>query len=184
MPLVAPGATAELAFDWPGLRQAGTMTRVFAMQLPDGETIGEPITLTLRYVVAATPRPAATNTLPPPPPTNPPPAGGLTDIYPGPTIGCQYQGANNMDYNCTLALGWGGAGTGRMTLYLDGQQVGAFNSAAGETMYYNVISRRCFGRSYNLRLVDDATLTQISRDFYFDPASNAGAFPGGAGCVQ
>jgi hypothetical protein len=183
LPQLETGAQDEVVFDWPGLRQAGTMTRVFEVRLPDGTRVGEPLTLTLKYVVAATPRPANTNTPVPPPATATQRPGGLTDVYPGPTIGCVYQGANSMDYNCTVGLGWGGQGTGRMTLYLDGQQVGAFNSAAGEQMYYNVISRRCFGRSYNLRLVDDATLTQISKDFFFDPASNGGSFPGG-GCTQ
>jgi hypothetical protein len=67
-----------------------------------------------------------------------------------------------------------------MTLSLDGQQVGAFNSAAGESMYYNIVSRRCLPKPYSIHLVDDATVTQISKDFYFDPASNGGLFPGGA----
>ena len=70
-----------------------------------------------------------------------------------------------------------------MTLSLDGQQVGAFNSAAGEQMYYNVVSRRCFARSYNIALIDDATATLAQGDFYFDPAPNASSFPGG-GCTQ
>jgi hypothetical protein len=184
LPAIEPGAQDQVSFDWPGLRQAGTMTRVFEVHLPDGTVVGNPLTFTFKYAVAATQRPANTNTPVPPAATATKPAAtGLTDIYPGPTIGCVYQGDGGIDYNCTLRLGWGGQGTGRMTLYLDGQQVGAFNSAAGEQMYYNVVSRRCFGRSYNLRLVDDATATQKSGDFFFDPVGNAASFPGG-GCTQ
>ena len=41
-----------------------------------------------------------------------------------------------------------------------------------------VPTQRIYG--INLRLVDDGTLSQISKDFYFDPASNGGLFPGGA----
>jgi hypothetical protein len=182
VPAVKPGEFIELQFDWPGLRQAGTATRVFELHLPGGTLVGEPVTFTFRYALPPTQRPAVTNTPVPPPATNPPPAGGLSDIYPGPVISCKYQGDNNMDYSCTVRLGWGGAGTGRMTLYLDGQQVGAFNSAAGEQMYYNVVSRRCFGRSYNIQLIDDATATSKQGDFYFDPASSAALFPG-AGCT-
>jgi len=82
-----------------------------------------------------------------------------------------------MDYNCTVKLGWVG-GSGRMTLYVDGLQIGAFNP--GESIFYNIISRRCLPKPYSLRLVDDGSLTQISKDFYFDPASNASLFPGGS----
>jgi hypothetical protein len=155
---------------------------VFEMRLPGDVRIGEPITLTYKYAVAATARPANTNTPVPPPPTATSSATGLTDIYPSATIACRYQGDNNMDFKCTIRLGWGGTGTGRMTLSLDGQTVGAFNSAAGEQMYYDVVSRRCFGRSYNIQLIDDATGTLKQGNFHFDPATNASFFPDG-GCT-
>ncbi|MCC6192000.1 MAG: protein kinase [Anaerolineales bacterium] len=182
VPGLAPAATAEVSFDWPGRRQPGDITRTFELRRPGDAAIGQPLTFTFKYVAAATQRPAATPvpTQPPPPPASPTPAAaGLSDIYPSAYVGCNYQGDGGMDYNCTTRLGWVG-GSGRMTLYVDGQQIGAFNP--GEAMYYNIISRRCFPKPYNLRLVDDGTLTQISKDFYFDPAGNGGLFPGG-GCT-
>jgi hypothetical protein len=180
VPVVAPEATIEVSFEWPGRRQPGQMLRVFELRRPGDLTIGLPLSFTYSYVPAATQRAAPTPTpvlptQPPAPPTRP--AAGLTDLYPEAYVGCAYQGEGSMDFNCTVKLGWVG-GSGRMTLYVDGQQIGAFSP--GESMFYNIVSRRCLAKAYNLRLVDDGTLTQISKDFYFDPGGNGGLFPGGA----
>jgi hypothetical protein len=180
VPVAAAEATVVVSFDWPGRRQPGEVVRAFELRRPADLAIGQPLRFTYRYVPAATQRPAPSPspglpTQPPAPPTRT--AAGLTDIYPEAYVGCAYQGEGGMDFNCTVKLGWVG-GSGRMTLYVDGQQIGAFNP--GEAMFYNLISRRCLAKAYNLRLVDDGTLTQISKDFYFDPAGNGGLFPGGA----
>jgi serine/threonine-protein kinase len=180
VPAVGLEAAVEVSFDWPGRRQPGQVVRVFELHRPGGLAIGQPLSFTFTYVPSATQRPAPSFTpaLPTQPPATPTrAAAGLSDIYPEAYIGCAYQGDGGMDFNCTVKLGWAG-GSGRMTLYVDGQQIGAFNP--GEPMFFNVISRRCLAKAYNLRLVDDGTLTQISKDFYFDPASNGGLFPGGA----
>jgi hypothetical protein len=176
VPSIAPSATAVVSFDWPGRTSAGETVRVFELHAPNELVIGEPLTLTLHYLPAATPRPTATNTpaLPTVTPTSA--AAGLTDIYPAAYVGCAYQN-NNMDYNCTVKLGWAG-GSGRMTLYVDGLQIGAYNP--GESIFYNIVSRRCLPKAYSLRLVDDGTLTQVSKDFFFDPSANGSLFPGGA----
>ncbi len=108
-------------------------------------------------------------------------AEAVTLIFPSAYIGCVYQGDGNMDYNCTVKVGWSGTGLGRMTLYLDGIQVGE-GFQATESKFYNIVSRRCLPRAYSIRLVDDATLTQITRDFFFDPSANGSLFPGG-GCT-
>jgi hypothetical protein len=149
---------------------------VWELRLPDGAVVGDPLTFSFRYAVIATP------TLPPPPTPTPAPVtptsavSGLTDVYPASVIGCVYQGANNMDYNCTFRLGYSG-GVGPFTLYYEGQRIGFFQP--GETMYYNVIGRRCSPASYNIRLVDDGSITQVSKGFFFDPSNAASAFPGG-----
>ena len=176
VPSVAVNGTAELSFDWPGRTSAGTTVRTFELRQPGDIVIGQPLTLTLKYAVAATQKPAATATATQAPPTATQAAAGLTDIYPAAYVGCIYQNAD-ADYNCTVKLGWVG-GSGRMTLYVDGLQIGAFNP--GENIFYNIVSRRCLPKPYSLRLVDDGTLTQISKDFYFDPSSNGSLFPGGA----
>jgi hypothetical protein len=181
VPAIAPEATGEVRFHWPGLNSPGTSTRSFVLLGLDSLPIGQPMTFTLRYVASATqaPPPSATPTLAPPTATTP--AGGLTDIFPSAFIGCSYQGDGNMDYNCTVKVGWSGTGLGRMTLYLDGIQVGE-GFQATESKFYNIVSRRCLPRAYSIRLVDDATLTQIQRDFFFDPSANGSLFPGG-GCT-
>ena len=180
VPTAAPQATAVVSFDWPGRKSPGTLSRSFVMLDPKLTPIGQPITFTLKYILGATPIPAATATNPPPAATDTPPAAaGLTDVGPAAIVACKYQGQNNMDYNCTIRLTYAG-GSGRMTLSLDGQQVTAFQ--AGEAAFFNVISRRCTARPYNLTLVDDGTNTQISKNYFFDPASNASSFPGG-GCT-
>jgi hypothetical protein len=180
VPAIAPEATGEVSFDWPGRPQPGDIVRIFELRRPGDLVIGQPLTFTLTYVAAATQRPAASPvpTQPPAPTATATPAtAGLTDVYPATYVGCTYQGDGGMDFNCTVKLGWVG-GSGRMTLYVDGLQIGAFNP--GESMFYNIISRRCLPKPYNLRLVDDGTLTQISKDYYFDPAGFGNLFPGGA----
>ena len=177
VPAIAPLATDDVLFTWVGRKTAGSMVRSFVVVGPGRVVIGQPVTLTLKYVFAATAVPLATDTPPPPPATDTPPAAaGLTDVSPGAIIGCVYQGQNNMDYNCTIRLSYTG-GSGRMTLSLDGQQVTAFQ--AGQAAFYNVVSRRCTLRPYSLSLVDDGTNTQVGKSYSFDPASNAGSFPGG-----
>jgi hypothetical protein len=179
VPAIAPAATGDVRIHWPGLNSPGTSVRAFVLLGLDDLVIGQPMTFTLRYVSAATqpPPPTASPTLAPPTATQP--AGGLTDIFPSAYIGCVYQGDGGMDYNCTVRVGWSGTGLGRMTLYLDGVQVGE-GFQASESKFYNIVSRRCLPKAYGIRLVDDATLTQISRDFYFDPSANGSLFPGGA----
>ncbi len=180
VPTAAPKATAVVSFDWPGRKSPGTLSRSFVMLDPKLTPIGQPLTFTLKYILGATAIPPATATNPPPPATDTPPASaGLTDVGPAAIVGCKYQGQNNMDYNCTIRLTYAG-GSGRMTLSLDGQQVTAFQ--AGQSAFFNVISRRCTARPYNLTLVDDGTNTQISKNYFFDPAGNASSFPGG-GCT-
>jgi hypothetical protein len=177
VPSVEPNGTAAITFDWPGRTSVGDTVRTFELRQPGDVVIGQTLTLTLKYAApAATARPAASNTPVPPPATATAGAAGLTDIYPAAYIGCSYQNGG-MDYNCTVKLGWVG-GSGRMTLYVDGLQIGAYNP--GESIFYNIISRRCLPKAYSLRLVDDGTLTQISKDFFFDPSSNGSLFEGGA----
>ncbi len=177
VPEIAPKATADVTFDWLGRKTPGTVSRAFVMLAPNHQLIGQPLTVTLKYILGATPVPVATNTAPPPPATDTPAAAGLTDVGPGAVVACKYQGQNNIDYNCTIRVAYAG-GTGRMTLALDGQQVTAFQ--AGEAAFINIISRRCTSKPYNLTLVDDGTNTQVSKNYFFDPANNAGKFPGGA----
>ena len=180
VPTAAPQATAVVSFDWPGRKTPGTLSRAFVMLDPKLAPIGRPMTFTLKYILGATPVPPPTATNPPAPATNTPPASaGLTDVGPAAVVACKYQGQNDMDYNCTIRLTYAG-GSGRMTLSLDGQQVTAFQ--AGEGVFFNVVSRRCTPRPYNLTLVDDGTNSQVSKNYFFDPAANAGSFPGG-GCI-
>ncbi|MCC7360245.1 MAG: protein kinase [Anaerolineales bacterium] len=177
VPNVAPNGTTELSFDWPGRKSAGTTVRTFELRQPGDLLIGQPLTLTLKYAAAATQRPAATATATQAPPTATTAAVGLTDVYPAQYVTpCQYVNGG-MDYNCTVKLGWVG-GSGRLTLYVDGLQVATANP--GESLFYNIVSRRCLPKAYGLRLVDDGSVTQISKDFYFDPAANGSLFEGGS----
>jgi predicted Ser/Thr protein kinase len=178
VPAIAPQATGDVAFSWPGRKSAGSTVRGFVMRDPSGTAIGQPLTLTLKYVQAATAVPLATDTPVPPAATDTPAVStaGLTDVGPAAVIACKYQGQNNMDYNCTIKLTYAG-GTGRMTLSVDGQPGQSFQ--AGESAFYNIISRRCTPRPYNLNLVDDGTNSQVSKNYYFDPKSNGAKFPGG-----
>jgi len=179
LPAIQPNATGPVDVAWQALPRAGTQARTWELRLPDGNLVGEPLTLTYRYVIAATAAPTVppTPVAPPPPPTLA--VSGLTDIYPASYLGCIYQGAGNMDYNCTARLGYSG-GLGPFTLYVNDQRIGLFQP--GESMYYNIVSRRCTDTVYTIRLVDDGTVTQISKSFSFSPANNAALFPGG-GCT-
>ncbi|MGH2521222.1 MAG: protein kinase domain-containing protein [Anaerolineales bacterium] len=179
VPEIDPGDSAQLEFEWTGLGQAGSATRTWELRLPDGRAIGDPLTFTLRYVVFATAAPTRTSTTPPRPTTPTPAASGLSDVYPQAFVGCVYQGDNQMDYNCTARLGYVG-GIGPFTLYYNGNRIASYQP--GEAIHFNIIGRRCFPALYNLRLVDDGTVSQISKDFAFEPASYASLFPG-AGCA-
>lgn len=172
----APDATVALAFNWPSSKSASTVNRTWELRLPDGRVIGAPLAFSLKYAVFATPtasRPPATATSAASATSA---VSGLTEIYPAAYIGCVYQGLNLMDYNCTARLGYAG-GMGPFTLYYNGERIGVFQ--IGETIYFNIVGRRCFSTSYNIRLVDDGTVTQVSRDLFFDPANAASVFPGG-----
>jgi hypothetical protein len=177
VPPVAPGEVAELFFDWPGLRQAGTMTRVFEMRLPGDLVVGEPMTFTYRYAPAATQRPANTNTPAPPPATATSSVAPLTDLFPQNHIGCFYQG---IDYRCSAVLSHVG-GSGPYTLYVNDVRIGQFSAA--ETLVYDFVGRRCLNAVYTIRLVDDGTVSQIAESFFFDPTSDPALFPGG-GCTE
>lgn len=176
VPETAPNATLSLSFNWPSAKTTSTVNRTWELRLPDGRVIGAPLAFSLKYAVFATPTP----TRPPATATSQASAtsaaSGLTEVYPADYIGCVYQGINLMDYNCTARLGYVG-GVGPFTLYYNGERLGLFQ--IGETIYYNIIGRRCFTTSYNIRLVDDGTVSQVSRDLFFDPANVASVFPGG-----
>lgn len=172
-----PEETQEVSFDWAGLRQSGTMTRVFGIYLPTGLQVGEPLTLTLKYTVfaTATPVPTATPNIPP----SPTRGAALTRVYPQSIIGCNYVNAG-MDYDCTVRILWEG-GTGRMTLYYEGTQVDTYDpSVPGDSLIIHVINRRCFLKAYSLLLIDDGSNTQATGSYTIDPARDAGSFPNGS----
>ncbi len=172
----APNATIALTFNWLAAKSSITVNRIWELRLPDGRVIGAPLTFSFKYAVFAT----FTPTRPPATATSQASAtsavSDLTNVYPADTIGCVYQGINLMDYNCTVRLGYEG-GLGPFTLNYNGQRIGTFQIT--ESIYYNIIGRRCFTTSYNILLVDDGTVSQVSRDLFFDPANVASAFPGG-----
>ena len=101
----------------------------------------------------------------------------LTDLFPQNYIGCFYQG---LDYRCSAVLSHVG-GLGPYTLYVDDVRIGQFSAA--ETLIYDFVGRRCLNAVYNIRLVDDGTVSQLSESFFFDPTSDPALFPGG-GCTQ
>ena len=178
VPAVEPGASAQVSFEWVGPRQSGPQTRAFELRLPDGRVLGQ-LTFSFTYVVPATVAPTATRTNTPASVKPTPAVSGVTDVYPAGYVGCVYQGENAMDYSCTARLGISG-GRGPFTVYVDQQRIGFFQP--GEPISYFIVSRRCFPRIYNIRVVDDGTNTQVSRDHSFLPEQHPGLFPGG-GCT-
>ena len=178
VPAIPPGQMGAVSFDWPGRKSAGQVVRVFQMLGPSQAVIGQPITLTLKYIVAATAIPSATPTVPPPAVTNtPPPAGKLTDIYIQSVTGCHYVGDTMMDYQCTGILGQAG-GTGPFTVSVDntnGQHV-----AIGQTITFPILGRRCTLWVHEIELFDDGTQSGFAKAQSFDPAANGNLFPGGA----
>jgi hypothetical protein len=170
----APGATLSLAFNWPAAKSASTATRTWELRLPDGRVVGAPLTFSFKYAVFATLTPIPTST-PPATPTSA--AAGLTGVYPV-ILSCSYEG--ELNYRCTArAQNEGGIGPFTLWYTINGvtERVGRF--LPEEPMYFFIVSRRCFGASYNLRVRDDGTNTEVSRDLSFDPANAASAFPGG-----
>jgi predicted Ser/Thr protein kinase len=178
VPAIQPNDTGTVAFTWPGRRTAGEVVRVFEIHGPDDALIGEPITLTLRYLVAATLTPVPTATQPPPPATaTSPAAAGLTDLFLQSVTDCRYVGDNGMDYQCTGIVGRVG-GVGPFTVSVDG--VDSRHIDIGQTITIQMRGRRCTLWAHTINLFDDGTLTGISKQQSFDPAGNGSLFPGGS----
>ncbi len=186
VPAIEPNATGIVALNWPGRRTAGEIVRVFVMLSPDAIVIGDPITLTQRYIVVTPVPPAATRTPVPPPATETPavpptatPGGGLTALFLSGVTGCRYVGDTQMDYACIGIVGQSG-GIGPFTVSVDGAN--SRHVGVGETITINIVGRRCTAWAHTINLFDDGTQTGISNAQFFDPASNGGLFPDG-GCT-
>jgi predicted Ser/Thr protein kinase len=182
VPAIAPGATGDVAFDWPGRKSVGQAVRVFKLLGPDLLVIGQPVTLTLKYILASTPIPLATATNPPPAATDTPPApAGLTDIYIQSVTGCHYVGDTSMDYQCTGILGQVG-GVGPFTVSVDGTN--SQHVDVGQTITFVIRARRCTQWIHTINLFDDGTKTEKDKPQSFDPGGNGSLFPGGACTVS
>ena len=175
---IQPNNTGTVTFNWPGRKTAGDVVRVFQMVRPDSILVGEPFTLTLHYVLSATPRPGATATQPPPPPTDTPAApAGLTDINIRSVTDCHYVGDTSLDYQCTGILNYVG-GIGPFTVSVDG--VNGHHVDVGQTVTFTIRERRCTLWAHTINLFDDGTQTGISKQQSFDPVANGALFPGGS----
>jgi len=178
VPAIAPQATGDVTFNWPGRKSAGTTTRAFVMLGPNNAAIGQPLTLTLKYIPGATAVPPPTDTPAAPAATDTPPApAGLTDIYLRSVTDCRYVGDSNMDYQCTGVLGYVG-GVGPFTVSVDGANSQHFD--IGQTITFAIRSRRCTLWVHTVSLFDDGTTTGKSKPQTFNPAANGSLFPGGA----
>jgi hypothetical protein len=184
VPAIQPNATGDIALHWPGRKTPGDIVRVFEMLGPDAVLIGEPITLTQRYIVVTPVPPKATATPVPPPATAtlavPPsvtPGGGLTSVYLSGVTGCSYVGDTQADYACVGIVGQAG-GIGPFTVSVDGAN--GRHVDVGQTITINIVGRRCLAWAHTINLFDDGTQSGISNGQFFDPTAHGNLFPGGA----
>jgi hypothetical protein len=184
VPAIDPNATGTVALHWPGRKTPGDIVRAFVMLGPDAELIGEPITLTQRYIIVTPPPPVATRTPTPAPatatpevPPTPTPGGGLTSVYLSGVTGCSYVGDTQMDYACIGIVGQSG-GIGPFTVSVDGAN--GRHVDAGQTITINIVGRRCTAWAHTITLFDDGTQTGLSNAQFFDPTAHGNLFPGGA----
>jgi hypothetical protein len=174
--MAAPQATAQAIFAWPGLTAAGTSTRSFVFLGHEGVQIGQPLTFTLRYAAAATQRPptptattaaAATVT----------PTRAQFSIYLASVTDCRYVGEGGMDYECLCVVGLTGGGPGPYTVSHDEY---SRQFTVGQALTFPIRGRRCFEWIKAVTVVDDSIPDSDTQNFYFNPTSNGGIFPGGA----
>ncbi len=173
LPLIQPNETDTVDAAWQALTRAGTQVRIWELRLPDGVVVGQALTLTYRYVVAATAAP----TVPPTPvapaasPTSS--VGKVSDFFPD-FLSCDYSAG---DYTCVVSISISG-GQAPFTLFLDGSQRFADFQSAG---VIPLIGRRCLPRPFTIQVLDNFG-SNLTKSLFFDPVAEAAIFPGG-GCT-
>ncbi|VAW29864.1 Serine/threonine protein kinase PrkC, regulator of stationary phase [hydrothermal vent metagenome] len=166
---VEPGDEISLTALLKGPQEPGTYESSWQLVDADGKVYGEPITFEFRAFLPATSTPIPTNT-PEAPATAEAIGGQVNWIF---TVGsCNYLGGSD-DWRCQVTI----------TPYIDGSdQVGdytlfVFDLPGGQAAVYRgtgpfvhfVRARRCAAYNQEVRVVDDLTATELTRNLYVDP---------------
>jgi predicted Ser/Thr protein kinase len=176
VPEIAPGQTGDVSFNWPGRPSAGALERAFELRQPDESVIGQPFTLTLRYVPAATPVPTATNTPFIPTPVPGPTVSPIQGIFWMSVTSCDYVGGGQIDFECRVILGRNGGGPGPYTITVQDKQ---FFIDEGHLMRVTILGRRCNQWVHQIQLFDMTAQVSYAQNLSFLPSDYPAAFPGG-----
>jgi len=161
--------------------QVAVLAATWQLQTLDGQPFGEPFEFEIRTYIppTATPTPSPTVAVT----TSPTVVAGTPDFnyfisacnYPG--------GAGGSEYRCTLTLTpFGGSGLYTFEVFDSptGQPVRYANVGGNVTHYIN--ARRCASWIHEVKIIDEGSGQQVSKNIFFDPTTN-NSFPGGLGCV-
>jgi hypothetical protein len=161
---------------------AQTYVSKWVLKLPNGQTIGQPLTLTYKVPAAATSVPQATTG-----------TGGQATATPGgPTATafveknlngvslrvnrCNYSGSN---YTCSVSVNIDG-GVPVWNVSIVGANGGQFTWDVGDARVWQMVAPRCDAEDITVTVIDSND-DQVSSTLSFDPTTSA-AFAGG-GCT-
>ena len=159
--------------------QVRTYETVWQLQTAAGEPVGEPFTFAITTFVPVTPTPTR------------PPATATPAVSPTPTAGavnvdfnvfftnCEYPGGGS-EWRCQMNITpFGGAGS-QYTIFVFDSEPPARYLGGNQTHF--ITARRCAPWIHEVKVQDEASGAQKSRNIYFDPTTQA-LFPGGTTCT-
>lgn len=162
--------------------QVSVFATTWQLQTLDGEPFGEPIESEIRTYIppTATPSPSPTVAIV----ASPTVVAGTNPDFNYFFSACDYPGGTGgSEYRCTLTLTpFGGSGVYTFEVFDSptGQPVRYGNVSGNVNHYLN--SRRCASWIHEVKIIDEGTGEQVSKNIFFDPTAG-NYFPGGLNCV-
>jgi tRNA A-37 threonylcarbamoyl transferase component Bud32 len=173
---LAPGEQTTITTDFTAPTRTGSYESSWQLIDSDsGEVLGSPIEFTLKTYVEATATPRPTNT-----PITPPTTEATATVeQPLDLIyviqSCEYIGS---EYRCRVQITPYGGGGGPYTVFVfDADQPAEYRDPF--PIYHFAKARRCATYNQEVKAIDDATGTSISKQIYIDPDNYISG-----GCVE
>ncbi len=162
--------------------QVTALAATWQVQTLDGQPFGDPIEFEIRTYIPPTATPSPSPTVPVV--TSPTVVAGTNPNFNYFFSACDYPGgAGGSEYRCTLTLTpYDGSGVYTFEVFDSptGQPV-RYSNVSGNVNHY-VNSRRCASWIHEVKLIDEGSGQQISKNIFFDP-TGGNYFPGGLNCV-
>ena len=159
--------------------RSGTYETTWQLATAEGDPIGEPIEFAIQAFVPATATPTQ-------PPATAPPSVSAT-----PTVGtvnvdfnvfitnCEYPGGGS-EWRCQMNITpFGGAGSQYTIFVFDSEPPARY---VGGNQTHFITARRCAAWIHEVKVQDEASGAQKTKNIFFDPTTQA-LFPGGTTCT-